>query len=116
MTSSGPEALGGLRVLDLTRLLPGAFCSLLLADQGAEVIKVEQPGKGDYNRAFPPINKKESGSFLLLNRNKKSLTLNLKAPIVINLDRRLARQVITNGDLSVRHPLGAGLPAMKRSA
>lgn len=79
MMDSHPEALSGLRVLDLTRLLPGAFCSLLLADQGAEVIKIEQPGKGDYNRAFAPINKKESGSFLLLNRNKKSLTLNLKA-------------------------------------
>ena len=81
MTPSGPEALSGLRVLDLTRLLPGAFCSLLLADQGAEVIKIEQPGKGDYNRAFAPIHKKESGSFLLLNRNKKSLTLNLKADL-----------------------------------
>jgi crotonobetainyl-CoA:carnitine CoA-transferase CaiB-like acyl-CoA transferase len=79
MTSSHPEALKGIKVLDLTRLLPGAFCSLMLADQGADVIKIEQPGSGDYNRAFPPIHKKESGSFLLLNRNKKSLTLNLKA-------------------------------------
>ena len=79
MQSPRPEALDGLTVLDLTRLLPGAFCSLLLADQGAEVIKIEQPGSGDYNRAFAPIHKKESGSFLLLNRNKKSLTLNLKS-------------------------------------
>jgi crotonobetainyl-CoA:carnitine CoA-transferase CaiB-like acyl-CoA transferase len=72
-------ALSGIRVLDLTRLLPGAFCSLLLADLGADVIKIEQPGEGDYNRGFEPINKKESGSFLLLNRNKRSLTLNLKS-------------------------------------
>jgi crotonobetainyl-CoA:carnitine CoA-transferase CaiB-like acyl-CoA transferase len=74
-----PGALSGVRVLDLTRLLPGAFCTLLLADIGADVIKVEQPGEGDYNRTFEPLNKKESGSFLLLNRNKRSLTLNLKS-------------------------------------
>ncbi len=72
-------ALSGIRVLDLTRLLPGAFCTLLLADLGADVIKIEQPGEGDYNRSFTPINRKESGSFLLLNRNKRSLTLNLKS-------------------------------------
>ncbi|MCG8440473.1 MAG: CoA transferase [Caulobacterales bacterium] len=78
-TSDRRQALTGLRVLDLTRLLPGAFCSGLLADMGAEVIKVEEPKRGDYNRAWEPKNKHESGSFLLLNRNKKSLTLNLKS-------------------------------------
>ena len=71
-------ALEGLKVLDLTRLLPGAFCTQLLADYGADVLKIEQPGTGDYNRQFAPIAKKESGSFLLLNRNKRSMTLNLK--------------------------------------
>ena len=73
------QALSALRVLDLTRLLPGAFCSGLMGDLGAEVIKVEEPTNGDYNRQWEPKNKKESGSFLLLNRNKKSLTLNLKS-------------------------------------
>jgi crotonobetainyl-CoA:carnitine CoA-transferase CaiB-like acyl-CoA transferase len=97
MTPSGPEALSGLRVLDLTRLLPGAFCSLLLADQGAEVIKIEQPGKGDYNRAFAPIHKKESGSFLLLNRNKKSLTLNLKA----DLGKEILLKLVETADVVV---------------
>lgn len=72
-------ALTGLKVLDLTRLLPGAFCTQMLADYGADVLKIEQPGAGDYNRQFAPIARKESGSFLLLNRNKRSLTLNLKA-------------------------------------
>jgi crotonobetainyl-CoA:carnitine CoA-transferase CaiB-like acyl-CoA transferase len=72
------RALDGLRVLDLTRLLPGAFCSQLLADMGADVIKIEHPVGGDYNRTFPPMAKTESGSFLLLNRNKRSLTLDLK--------------------------------------
>lgn len=76
--TESPMALAGLKVLDLTRLLPGAFASQILADMGAEVIKIEQPDGGDYNRALPPLAKEESGSFLLLNRNKKSLTLNLK--------------------------------------
>lgn len=53
---------------------------------------------------------------VIVGRTERCLTLNLKAPLVINLERRLARQVITNGALSVRHPLGARLPAMKRSA
>ncbi|MCG5237935.1 CaiB/BaiF CoA transferase family protein [Xanthobacter oligotrophicus] len=77
--TAAPLALAGLKVLDLTRLLPGAFCSLMLADLGADVLKIEQPEGGDYNRTFPPLNRAESGSFLLLNRNKRSLTLNLKA-------------------------------------
>lgn len=72
-------ALDGLKVLDLTRLLPGAFATQILADMGADVVKIEQPGTGDYNRSFAPIAKEESGSFLLLNRNKRSVTLNLKA-------------------------------------
>lgn len=78
-TAKEQGALSGIRVLDLTRLLPGAFCTLLLGDLGADVIKIEQPGEGDYNRKFEPIHRKESGSFLLLNRNKRSLTLNLKS-------------------------------------
>ena len=73
-------ALEGVTVLDLTRLLPGAFCSQMMADMGAEVIKIEDPRGGDYNRAWEPKAKTESGSFLLLNRNKKSVTLNLKTP------------------------------------
>ncbi len=86
-----PSALDGVRILDLTRLLPGAFCSLMLADFGAEVIKIEQPGIGDYNRSFAPIAKKESGSFLLLNRNKQSLTLNLKTDAAKAIFRDLVK-------------------------
>ncbi|MFG1299684.1 CaiB/BaiF CoA-transferase family protein [Xanthobacter sp. V3C-3] len=76
--SRGP--LAGVVVLDLTRLLPGAFCTQLLADMGAEVIKVEQPGEGDYWRWIPPRVKTQSVQFLALNRGKKSITLDLKAP------------------------------------
>lgn len=84
-------ALDGLRVLDLTRLLPGAFATQILADMGADVLKIEQPGTGDYNRSFVPLAKEESGSFLLLNRNKRSLTLNLKSEDGKEVLRRLVR-------------------------
>lgn len=73
------EPLKGLKVVDLTRLLPGAFCTLLLADMGADVIKVEEPTRGDYMRELPPKIDGESALFLAVNRNKKSITLNLKA-------------------------------------
>ncbi|MFQ5710719.1 MAG: CaiB/BaiF CoA transferase family protein [Candidatus Geothermarchaeales archaeon] len=71
--------LEGVRVLDLTRVLAGPYCSMLLADLGAEVIKVEIPGSGDDTRAYaPPYIGGESAYFLCVNRNKKSVTLNLK--------------------------------------
>jgi crotonobetainyl-CoA:carnitine CoA-transferase CaiB-like acyl-CoA transferase len=73
-----PLPLDGERVLDLSRLLPGPYCSMLLADMGAEVVKVEEPGIGDYIRASAPFIKGESSGYLVLNRNKKSLSLNLK--------------------------------------
>lgn len=73
-------ALNDLRVLDLTRLLPGAFCTMLLADEGADVVKVEEPGRGDYMRWYPPLAGGQSVLFNSINRNKRSLTLNLKHP------------------------------------
>jgi crotonobetainyl-CoA:carnitine CoA-transferase CaiB-like acyl-CoA transferase len=74
--SSGP--LEGIRILDLTRLLPGGYATLLLADLGADVVKVEEPGKGDYIRWTPPLVGDFSAAHIALNRNKRSLTLNLK--------------------------------------
>src|SRR5213080_5602828 len=71
--------LTGIRILDLTRHLPGAYCTMLLADMGADVIKVEEPGTGDYMRWTPPLIDGQSALFNALNRNKRSLTLNLKA-------------------------------------
>lgn len=73
-------ALEGIRILDLSRLLPGPFCTMLLADFGAEVIKIEEPGKGDYSRSFPPFIKDFGYWHLQLNRNKKSVVLDLKSP------------------------------------
>lgn len=70
--------LRGVRVLDLTRVLAGPFCSMTLADLGAEVIKIEIPGSGDDTRSYPPFINGVSSYFLSINRGKKSLTLNLK--------------------------------------
>jgi crotonobetainyl-CoA:carnitine CoA-transferase CaiB-like acyl-CoA transferase len=70
--------LSGVKVLDLSRLLPGPFCSMILADLGAEVIKIEDPLGGDYMRLIPPYKNGAGAAFLSLNRNKKSLGLNLK--------------------------------------
>lgn len=74
----GAQPLGGVRVLDLSRMIAGPFCSMTLADLGAEVIKVEIPGRGDDSRAYPPFINEVSSYFLSLNRGKKSVTLNLK--------------------------------------
>src|SRR5277367_5500556 len=76
--------LDGIRVLDLSRLLPGGFCSLLLADFGADVVKVEDTGMGDYIRWSPPYyegahDSAKSALFLSLNRNKRSIRLDLKS-------------------------------------
>jgi len=72
--------LEGVKILDLTRLIPGPFASMILADFGAEVIKIEAPGVGDYAREFEPMLKRQSALFYMFNRNKKSVTLNLKDP------------------------------------
>jgi len=79
MPTDGP--LAGLTVLDFTRVLSGPYCTMLLGDMGARVIKVEQPGRGDDTRAWgPPFVNGESAYFLSINRNKESLTLDLKSP------------------------------------
>lgn len=74
------EPLSGLLVLDLTRVLAGPFATMLLADLGAEVIKIEMPPSGDEARGFPPFQEGLSGYFVSVNRGKKGVTLNLKHP------------------------------------
>lgn len=91
------RALDGIRVLEIGQYISGPYCGLLLAEQGAEVIKVERPGVGDPRRTYEPLIQRDgrvvSGGFLSYNRNKKSLALNLQDPEGQQLFRRLARQV-----------------------
>jgi crotonobetainyl-CoA:carnitine CoA-transferase CaiB-like acyl-CoA transferase len=83
--------LAGLLVLDLSRVLSGPYCTMLLADMGARVVKVEQPGRGDETRAWgPPFLGGESAYFLSINRNKESLTLDLKRPEAVRIAAALA--------------------------
>lgn len=75
------KALEGVRVLDLTRALAGPYCTMMLGDYGADVVKIELPGKGDDTRGWaPPFIGEESAYFLTINRNKRSMTLNLRHP------------------------------------
>lgn len=77
---NGDIMLEGIKILDLSRALAGPYCTMLLGDMGADVIKIERPGKGDDSRAWgPPFIEGESAYFLSINRNKKSITLNLKS-------------------------------------
>lgn len=87
--------LAGVRVLDLTRVLAGPFCAMMLGDMGAEVIKLEEPGKGDDTRSWPPFVGGEATYFIAVNRNKRSITLNLKAPE----GQEIFRQLVARSDV-----------------
>ncbi len=111
-------ALADLRVLDLSRILAGPYCSMVLADYGAEVIKIERPGIGDGTRQWgPPWVGTESAYFLSVNRNKKSVALDLKQPSGQELARRLARRsdvVIENFKAGTAERLGLGYPRLSK--
>ena len=93
MSNPHPGPLDGIRVLDLTRVLAGPYCTMFLGDLGAEVVKVEQPGVGDDTRGWgPPFAGGESAYFLCVNRNKKSVTVDLKSKEGVALLRRLAER------------------------
>ena len=86
-----PAALAGITILDFTRLLPGPFCTQLLCNLGAEVIKIEDPKLGDYMRSVPPIVHDVSYPFLMVNRGKRSLSVDLKTPEGQEIVHKLAR-------------------------
>jgi formyl-CoA transferase len=93
MSSPSKGPLDGVRVLDLTRVLAGPYCTMFLGDLGAEVVKVEQPGAGDDTRGWgPPFAGGESAYFLCVNRNKKSITVDLKSKEGVALLRRFAER------------------------
>ena len=98
MTLSSP--LEGYRILDLSRVLAGPYCTMMLGDLGAEVIKVERPGAGDDTRAWgPPFVGGESAYYLCANRNKKSITVNLKS----EKGREIIRQLAKNSDVLIEN-------------
>src|ERR1700736_3820493 len=92
--------LEGVTILDLTRVLSGPYCTMLLADMGARVIKIEQPGKGDDTRGWgPPFLEGESAYFLSINRNKESVTLDFKQPE----GRAILDRLISKSDVIVEN-------------
>lgn len=109
--------LEGIRVLDFSRLLPGPFCTMLLADMGADVVKIEAPGGGDYARYYPPSVDGNGVFFSSVNRNKRSMTVNLKDPEGVDLIERLARDadvVIESFRPGVMDRLGVGYEALSK--
>lgn len=111
------QALSGIRVVDLTRVMTGPYCTMLLGDMGADVVKIEQPGKGDDTRAWgPPFIDDISAYYLSVNRNKRSLTLNLKS----DAGREILWKLIDAADVVVENfspgtvgRLGFGYEAVK---
>ncbi|MFF7399682.1 CaiB/BaiF CoA transferase family protein [Achromobacter sp. NPDC008082] len=112
------SALTGITVLEICNVAAGPFCGMLLADMGADVIKVENPEGGDTLRSWPPISDGYSENFASLNRNKKSVTLNLKDPADLALARELAQTVdvlIENNRPGVMDRLGLGYAQLREA-
>lgn len=108
--------LENIKILDLTRVLAGPYCTMTLADLGAEVIKVEIPGQGDDSRAFGPYVENESAYFMSLNRSKESITLNLKQDKAKNILKQLVEKVdviVENFKPGTMEKLGLGYDVLK---
>lgn len=112
------HVLEGIRVVDLTEYLAGPYCTMMLADLGADVVKVEQPSRGDGSRQWrPPFIEGESGYFLSINRNKKSITLNLKSPKGLEVLHKLVSSTdvfIENYRPGIAEKLGVDYAALSR--
>ena len=109
--------LDGLHVLDLSRLMPGPLCTMILGDLGADVVKIEQPQIGDYARFAPPLIGETGSAFLLLNRNKRSITLNLKNTEAKEILHKLATKAdvfVESYQPGVAERLGVGYPAISK--
>jgi formyl-CoA transferase len=117
MTTKLKGALDGIKVLDLTRVLAGPFATMMLADMGAEVIKIEIPGRGDDSRQFGPFKNGESSYYINLNRNKKGITLNLKSEKGKKIFLELVKQadvVMENYRPGTMEKLGLGYEDLKK--
>jgi crotonobetainyl-CoA:carnitine CoA-transferase CaiB-like acyl-CoA transferase len=99
--SHAPKALEGIRVVDFSHFIAGPFATMMLADMGAEVIKIEAPGRGDDLRRYPPVHAdlKYGAPFLWTNRNKRSVALDLKTPAGVEI----ARELIATADVVVEN-------------
>ena len=87
--TSPARSLDGIRVIDLSRVIAGPWCGALLADMGADVIKVEGVADADESRTWPPHKDGESAAYLLFNRNKRGMTLDLKSPDGVEIVKKL---------------------------
>lgn len=109
-------ALSGIRVIDLTRVLAGPYATMVLGDMGADVIKIERPGEGDDSRSYGPYQNGESAYFMSINRNKRSITLDLKQPEGKEIFLRLIKQadmVVENYRPGTMERLGLGYEQLK---
>lgn len=114
------KALEGVTVLDLTRVVAGPYCTMILADMGARVIKIENPGDPDYTRDFAPFmedgDKKQSGFFAQYNRNKEAITLNLKEPEAKEILKEMVKKadiLVENYRAGIMDKLGVGYSVLK---
>lgn len=111
------KLLEGVKVLDLSRVLAGPYCGMMLADMGADVIKVEMPGRGDDARKNPPIVNGYSAYYMNLNRNKRGITLNLKSEKGKEIFRSLVKDadiLIENYRPGVMDKLGLGYEELRK--
>ncbi len=111
-----PLALDGIRVVDLSRVLAGPFCGALLGDLGADVIKVEDPKFGDESRTWPPHRDGESAGYLINNRNKRGISVDLKTPEGVEIVRRLVRDadvLIENFRTGTMEEFGLGYETLR---
>jgi crotonobetainyl-CoA:carnitine CoA-transferase CaiB-like acyl-CoA transferase len=108
--------LDGIKVIELGNFIAGPFCGMLLGDMGADVIKIERPKNGDQTRAMPPMLNGQSASFAALNRNKRSLVLDLKRPEAIEIVKALVKEsdvFLENNRPGVLDSLGLGAKDLK---
>src|SRR6201992_710143 len=117
--SDAPKALEGIRVVDFSHFIAGPFATLILADMGADVIKVEAPGRGDDLRRYPPLHPdlKHGAPFLWNNRNKRSVGIDLKSPEGLQIVRELiatADVVVENFSTGVMQRLGIDYEACRK--